>query len=123
MRNYICFGLAFTLHIFFASGFKIHKTYPNFGQSKPGTDWGLGINQDGLVPKDTEEQLLLEEFFGLLHGRDSFSGMPDKGLKEMRGLSITNNLEVLKERLINEIARKRSRQVYKYFQTGFNIFH
>jgi len=30
--------------------------------------------------------------------------------KEMRGLSITNNLEVLQERLINAIARKRARQ-------------
>ena len=82
MRNYICFCLAFTLHIFFASGFKIHKNYPNFGQSKPGTDWGLGINQDGLVPKDTEEQLLLEEVFGLLHDRNSFSGMQNRTEQE-----------------------------------------
>ena len=85
MRNNIYLVLAFTFNIYFLSGFSIHKTYPNIGHSKP--DWGLGI-QDRLSPQDTE-QLLLEEVFGLLHGRDSFSGMPDKGLKEMRGLSIT----------------------------------
>ena len=110
MKKHIFFVLAFTLNIHFITGFKIHKSYPNFGQSKPGTDWGLGLDQDGLLPQDSD-QLLLEDVFGLLNGRDSFSGMQDQEMKEMRGLSITNNLEVLKERLINEIARKRSRQV------------
>ena len=110
MRNNIYLVLAFTFNIYFLSGFRIHKTYPNFVQSKPGTEWGLGLNQDGLSPQDTQ-QLLMEEVFGLLHGRDSLSGLQNREMKEMRGLSITNNLEVLKERLINRIGRKRSQQV------------
>ena len=107
MKNHIFLCLAFTFNIYFLSGFSIHKTYPNIGHSKP--DWGLGI-QDRLSPLDTE-LLLLEEVFALLNGRNSFSGIQNQEMKEMRGLSITNNLEVLKERLINEIAIKRSRQV------------
>ena len=110
MKNHMFLVLVVTLNIYFLSGFRIHKTYPHFGQSKPGTGWGLGLKQDKPFPHDTD-QLLLEEAFGLLPGRDSFSGMQDQEMKEMRGLSITNNLEVLKERLINEIAKKRSRQV------------
>ena len=104
MRNHICLVLVVTLNTYFVSGFRIHKTYPNIGQSKP--EWGLGI-QDRLSPQNIE-QLLLEDVFGLLHGRNSFSGIQGKDMNEMRGLSITNNLEVLKERLINEISRKRS---------------
>jgi hypothetical protein len=110
MTNHIFLVIAFTFNIYFISGFRIHKTYPIIGQSKAGTDWGLGLSQGGFLPQDTE-QLLLEEVFGRLHGRNSFSGMQSQEMKEMWGLSITNNLEVLKERLINEIVKKRSRQV------------
>ena len=89
------------------SGFRISKNSPQFGFSR---SRGLDLVQNELTPLDAGH-LLLEDALVLLLARNNAPDMQNREHKEMRGLSITNNLEVLKDRLINEIARKRSRQV------------
>ena len=91
------------------SGFRISNNYPKFGLSQSSRNRGLDLFQKDLLPRDAGH-LLLEDALDLLLARDTPPDMLERE-QELRGLSITNNLEVLKDRLINEIARKRSRQV------------
>ena len=102
--------LILIVNISWILGFRISKNYPQFVFSKSSRNRGLDLVQDELLPPDAGH-LLLEDALALLLARDTPPDMLDREQKEFRGLSITNNLEVLKDRLINEIARKRSRQV------------
>ena len=83
------------------SGFRIQDNHQDGG-------WGLHI-QHGEPFLQDYNQIMLEEAMELLHRNRMQQVNPE--LEKMRGLSITNNLEVLKERLINRIGRKRSQQV------------
>ena len=103
------------------SGFRISKNYPQFGFVKSSRNRGLDLVQDELLPPDAGH-LLLEDALALLLARNTLPDMQNREQKEMRGLSITNNLEVLKDRLINEIARKRSRQVCGKILEQFLVF-
>ena len=63
----------------------------------------------GCISSMDYDQIMLEEAMELLHRNRMQQVNPE--LRRLQGLSITNNLEVLKERLINRIGRKRSQQV------------
>ena len=101
MRVYSHIVIVLAFGILCASGFRIDDNHQDGG-------WGLDIQQGEPFLQDYE-QILLEEAMELLHRNRVQQVNPE--LKKIRGLSITNNLEVLKERLINRIGRKRSQQV------------
>ena len=106
MKVYTHLVIVLAFGILCASGFRIEDNYQDGG-------WGLDIRQGEPFLQDSE-QIMLKEVIELLHRNRMQQVNPE--LRRLQGLSITNNLEVLKERLINEIARKRSRQVYKHLQ-------
>ena len=104
MKVYTHLVIVLAFGILCASGFRIQDNHQDGG-------WGLHI-QHGEPFLQDYDQIMLEEAMELLHRNRMQQVNPE--LRRLQGLSITNNLEVLKERLINEIARKRSRQVYKH---------
>merc|ERR1719483_110394 len=72
---------------------------------RPNSAWGLNME-----PKEQEASWVDQGFLNLHDGSlqlDS-SELQGSGLNKVRGLSITNNLEVLRDRLLREIERKRS---------------
>ena len=98
MKVYTHIVIVLAFGILCASGFRIDDHYQDAGWDR----------QEEPFLQDSE-QILLEEAMGLLHRNRMQQVNPE--LRRLRGLSITNNLEVLKERLINRIGRKRSQQV------------
>ena len=117
MKVYTHLVIVLAFGILSASGFRIEDNYKDGG-------WGLDIQQGEHFLQDSH-QMLLEEAMELLQGNRKqqvifylktalfliFLLSQNPELRRLRGLSITNNLEVLKERLINRIGRKRSQQV------------
>ena len=120
MKIHLCL-LIIICNLSWISGFRISNNYPKFGLSKSSRNPGLDLVQNELRPRDAGH-LLLEDALALLLARDTPPDMLDREQKELRGLSITNNLEVLKDRLINEIYRKRSRQVCCKIVEHFLVF-
>merc|ERR1719347_137803 len=66
-------------------------------------DWGYSDNNKISVTPE----MLEEAFLGLLKRDPEYINFLKPELAKMRGLSITNNLEVLRAQLLREITRKR----------------
>ena len=95
-----------TFNIFQISGSRILKNYQNYGLSKSTCNFGLDLVQDEM-----DADRLLHQIEDGMNAQNMLFELQNRKLNEIRGLSITNNLEVLQERLINMIGKKRVRQV------------
>ena len=98
-----------TFNIFQTSGLRIFKNTQNYGLSKSTSNFGLDLVQDEMDADRLLHQI--EEGIAVINAQNMLFELQNRKLNEIRGLSITNNLEVLQERLINMIGKKRVRQV------------
>ena len=98
-----------TFNIFQISELRILKNYQNYGLSKSTRNFGLDLVQDEMDADRLLHQI--EDGLAVMNAQNMLFELQNRKLNEIRGLSITNNLEVLQERLINMIGKKRVRQV------------